>query len=178
MLSLVHDYLSVPNTGRRTARRFTAADRPAYRLRPAKGRGGCWPPRNFREGVSPLRGHRPEGRTATIKAVTPSFGTISETSQFDPRKPLTIARVYDKIRVDQGKEQAMKYVPPKFTNLSDMAAIDVGRLTEQEARTILESIRWPTGPVCPHCGGSAVTRLQAKSEKVRDGVIQCNGCRK
>lgn len=71
----------------------------------------------------------------------------------------------------------MKYVPPKFTKLSDMAAIDVGRLTEQEARTILEAIRWPAGPVCPHCGGVAVTRIQAKSERVRDGVIQCNGCR-
>lgn len=72
----------------------------------------------------------------------------------------------------------MKYVPPKFTKLSDMAAIDVGRLTEDEARAILEAIRWPNGPVCPHCGATAVTRLQAKSEKVRDGVIQCNGCRK
>ena len=43
----------------------------------------------------------------------------------------------------------MKYTPPKFDNLSKMAAIDVGRLTEQEARTILEAIRWPNGPVCP-----------------------------
>jgi transposase-like protein len=71
----------------------------------------------------------------------------------------------------------MKYIPPKFDNLSDMAAIDVGRLTEEEARTILETIRWPNGPVCPHCGGTAVTRLQAKSAKVRDGLIQCNDCR-
>jgi transposase-like protein len=69
------------------------------------------------------------------------------------------------------------YVPPKFTKLSDMAAIDVGRLTEDEARTILESIRWPKGPVCSHCEGQNVTRLQAKSEKVRDGVFQCNDCR-
>jgi len=71
----------------------------------------------------------------------------------------------------------MKYVPPKFDKLSDMSAIDVGRLTEDEARTILEAIRWPNGPVCPHCGGVAVTRLQAKSTKVRDGLFQCNGCR-
>ncbi len=72
----------------------------------------------------------------------------------------------------------MRYTPPKFTKLSDMAAIDVGRLTEDEARTILESIRWPQGPVCPHCGENEVTRIQAKSKKVRDGLIQCNGCRK
>ncbi|MCG2684867.1 MAG: IS1595 family transposase [Planctomycetales bacterium] len=71
----------------------------------------------------------------------------------------------------------MKYVPPKFTKLSDMAAIDVGRLTESDARAILEAIRWPDGPICPHCGSKGVTRLQAKSRKIRDGVIQCNGCR-
>ncbi len=71
----------------------------------------------------------------------------------------------------------MKYVPPTFTKLSDMAAIDVGRLTEDEARTILEGIRWPKGPACPHCGSQNVTRLQAQSDKVRDGVIQCNDCR-
>jgi len=71
----------------------------------------------------------------------------------------------------------MKYMPPKFSKLSDMAAIDVGRLTEDEARTILEGIRWPKGVSCPHCGSIKVTRIQAKSEKIRDGVIQCNDCR-
>jgi len=72
----------------------------------------------------------------------------------------------------------MKYTPPKFTKLSEMAAIDVGRLTEDEARAILEEIRWPEGPVCPHCKSNAVTRIQAKSKKVRDGLFQCNSCRK
>ena len=56
--------------------------------------------------------------------------------------------------------------------------IDVGRLTEDEARAILEEIRWPEGPVCPHCQSKAVTRIQAKSKKVRDGLFQCNSCRK
>ncbi|MGD1043319.1 MAG: IS1595 family transposase [Sedimentisphaerales bacterium] len=70
----------------------------------------------------------------------------------------------------------MKYIPPKFSKLSEMASIDVGRLTEDEARAILEGIRWPKGPACPHCGSIKVTRIQAKSEKVRDGVIQCNDC--
>ncbi|MCX5677399.1 MAG: IS1595 family transposase [Planctomycetota bacterium] len=72
----------------------------------------------------------------------------------------------------------MKFVPPKFTSVSDMAAIDVGRLTEDEARAILENIRWPHGSACPHCGSVKVTRIQAKSSKVRDGVFQCNDCRK
>jgi len=68
----------------------------------------------------------------------------------------------------------MKYIPPKFSKLSDLAALDVGRLTEDVARAILEGIRWPHGPTCPHCGSMKATRIQAKSEKVRDGVIRCN----
>lgn len=72
----------------------------------------------------------------------------------------------------------MKYTPPKFSTLSEMAAIDVGRLTEDEARKILEDIRWPNGPTCSHCGSTKVTKIKAKSEKVREGVIQCNNCRK
>jgi transposase-like protein len=71
----------------------------------------------------------------------------------------------------------MKYIPPKFSKLSEMASIDVGRLTEDEARTILENIRWPKGVACPHCGSIRITRLKAKSDKIRDGVIQCNDCR-
>ena len=70
----------------------------------------------------------------------------------------------------------MKFVPPKFSKLSEMASIDVGRLTEDEARAILEGIRWPKGIACPHCGSIRVVRIQAKSEKVRDGVIRCNDC--
>jgi hypothetical protein len=41
----------------------------------------------------------------------------------------------------------MKYKPPKFSKLNEMASIDVGRLTEDEARNILEGIRWPNGHV-------------------------------
>jgi len=72
----------------------------------------------------------------------------------------------------------MKYIPPKFERFSEMSAIDVGRLTEDEARNILENIRWPKGIKCAHCGSENVTRIKAKSEKVRDGLIQCNHCRK
>jgi len=73
----------------------------------------------------------------------------------------------------------MKFVPPKFDNLSEMAAIDVGRLTEDEARGILEGIRWPEGVKCAHCGSADVTRLESDMAKsTRDGVVQCNACRK
>jgi transposase-like protein len=43
------------------------------------------------------------------------------------------------------------------------------------ARKHLEALRWPDGPVCPHCGSVKATRLEGK--KHRDGLLQCNDCR-
>lgn len=46
------------------------------------------------------------------------------------------------------------------------------------AREHLEAIRWPHGPVCPHCGNidpAAITKLAGKSS--RPGVFQCKACR-
>jgi transposase-like protein len=74
-------------------------------------------------------------------------------------------------------EVNMKYVPPKFTTLSEMAYIDVCRLTEDEARAILEAIRWPSGVTCSHCNSSNVTRIPPTTQNIRDGLFQCNDCR-
>ncbi|MBF0555431.1 MAG: IS1595 family transposase [Nitrospirae bacterium] len=57
-----------------------------------------------------------------------------------------------------------------------MAYIDVCRLTEDQARIILESIRWPDGIKCPKCDSENITKL--KTVIARDGLIQCNTCRK
>lgn len=47
---------------------------------------------------------------------------------------------------------------------------------ESEARKHLESLRWPSGPVCPHCGG--VERNSALSgTSHRDGLYFCGDCR-
>ena len=49
---------------------------------------------------------------------------------------------------------------------------------DDAARAHLEAIRWPDGPICPHCGNSdqeKVTRLEGKSH--RPGLYQCNECR-
>lgn len=47
----------------------------------------------------------------------------------------------------------------------------------EKAREHLESINWPEGPFCPHCGECEnVHRLQGKS--TRPGLIQCNSCLK
>jgi transposase-like protein len=47
---------------------------------------------------------------------------------------------------------------------------------ETAAREALEAVRWPDGPMCPHCGstGDDVARLEGKSS--RPGLLYCNGC--
>lgn len=54
--------------------------------------------------------------------------------------------------------------------------MDLCRLTEDEARAYLESIRWPDGPVCAHCGSKDVTLLGGKA--TRPGTYKCRSCRK
>ncbi|MBM3527676.1 MAG: IS1595 family transposase [Alphaproteobacteria bacterium] len=55
-------------------------------------------------------------------------------------------------------------------NLTDPVFTD-----ETLAREHLENIRWPDGPVCPHCEGTErVYRLAGKSH--RPGLIHCNDC--
>ncbi len=56
-----------------------------------------------------------------------------------------------------------------------MDLVQAGKLTESEARDYFESIRWPNGPVCPHCDSNNCTRIE--SESARAGLIQCNDCR-
>lgn len=44
------------------------------------------------------------------------------------------------------------------------------------AREFLESLHWPDGPKCPHCGEiERVTRLTSKT--ARAGLVMCNACR-
>ena len=53
--------------------------------------------------------------------------------------------------------------------------------TEDEAREMLEALRWPDGAVCPHCGNKESYKLIAKSDSkkaVRNGVYKCKTCRK
>jgi transposase-like protein len=50
------------------------------------------------------------------------------------------------------------------------------KLTEDQAREYLESLRWPNGPACVHCGDTNVAKLNGKA--TRPGVIKCRACRK
>jgi transposase-like protein len=53
---------------------------------------------------------------------------------------------------------------------------------DDKAREYLESVRWPNGPVCPHCGSTGDHyRLEGKGgekgKKARKGLLKCQDCR-
>lgn len=52
---------------------------------------------------------------------------------------------------------------------------------EDSAREFLEKMRWPNGPICPHCKAEGAYKLTAKEgskSPVRKGVYKCKACRK
>lgn len=54
---------------------------------------------------------------------------------------------------------------------------------EDKARKLFEKMRWPNGPVCPHCknkGEKPISKLRAQTKSkqpVRKGVYFCGACR-
>ncbi len=58
-----------------------------------------------------------------------------------------------------------------------MKLYEAAKLTEEQARAYLESIRWPDGPICPHCGTfERIYRLEGEAH--RAGLLKCGECRK
>lgn len=58
-----------------------------------------------------------------------------------------------------------------------MTIIELARLTEEEARELIEKIRWPDGPVCPHCDAfNDAVRLEGAA--TRPGLYKCRACNK
>ena len=49
-------------------------------------------------------------------------------------------------------------------------------MTSEEAWALLESVRWPEGPVCPRCESKNVGAMNGKT--CRKGLKQCRSCRK
>ena len=52
---------------------------------------------------------------------------------------------------------------------------------EENARKLLESLRWPNGVACAQCGGEKVYRLEPKATSKspgRKGLWKCGNCRK
>ena len=68
-------------------------------------------------------------------------------------------------------------IPAELTLMSVMARFS----TEEAARGYFESVRWPHGVTCPHCGNADSARiyvLTANSEaKIRPGMYKCADCR-
>ena len=54
--------------------------------------------------------------------------------------------------------------------------------TDEAAREYLEAVRWPEGPVCPHCGNAdpkAIYDIAASPDKgIRAGLRECKECGK
>jgi transposase-like protein len=46
-----------------------------------------------------------------------------------------------------------------------------------KARQYLESVRWPNGPVCPHCGVESADHYALKGKAHRPGLWKCKDCR-
>jgi transposase-like protein len=57
-----------------------------------------------------------------------------------------------------------------------MALSDPIYRNEDKARAHLEALRWPDGPVCPHCG-SIDNAKELEGESTRPGVYKCRDCR-
>ncbi|MDP1700851.1 MAG: IS1595 family transposase [Aestuariivirga sp.] len=60
-----------------------------------------------------------------------------------------------------------------MTNLTDPIFTDADK-----AREYFETIRWPNGPYCPHCGNADEDEIvKLTSKKHRAGLYQCRECR-
>ena len=51
---------------------------------------------------------------------------------------------------------------------------------EDKAREALEAVRWPLGPICPHCDNSdqeKLAKVEGKKQSHRPGLYYCNDCK-
>ncbi len=53
-----------------------------------------------------------------------------------------------------------------------------GLVRAEDCRAALERIRWPTGPVCPHCAASGPVVSEIGGTSHRPGLYLCSECRK
>lgn len=65
--------------------------------------------------------------------------------------------------------------------MNNLDFMSVARLNKEQARELIEEIRWPDGPVCPHCESTEAYKITPKPDSkrpVRPGVYKCKSCRK
>jgi transposase-like protein len=64
----------------------------------------------------------------------------------------------------------------------DLTLIEIAKrfATEEAAREYFEKLRWPDGPVCPHCGNADQARVYKvtanREKKIRPGQYKCAEC--
>ena len=67
--------------------------------------------------------------------------------------------------------------------MPDLTLMEITRRysTEDAAREYFERVRWPDGPVCPHCGNCDAERIWRlapdAAKKIRAGLLSCAECR-
>ena len=65
--------------------------------------------------------------------------------------------------------------------MGNMRFSEIAKMSEEEARTRLENIRWPHGATCVHCGSMDVIKVNNNASggrKKRAGLYECKDCRK
>lgn len=71
---------------------------------------------------------------------------------------------------------------PNAKQANDLTLVKVMQRfsTEETAREYFEQLRWPKGPVCPHCGNSDGERIYKvtanAAKKIRFGLYKCAEC--
>ena len=64
-------------------------------------------------------------------------------------------------------------------NLAELASVVAD---EAKAFEMIEKLRWPDGPICPHCGATdriyVLSGVKDKKGRVRHGLKKCGHCRK
>jgi len=71
-------------------------------------------------------------------------------------------------------------VTQEFNGMATRIATDLANpiyQDEDKAREYLEALRWPDGPVCPHCDTRSERVTKLKGTKHRPGLYQCNACK-
>lgn len=73
-------------------------------------------------------------------------------------------------------------VPSGQKAQNDLTLIHIAQRfsTEEAAREYFEKLRWPNGPVCPHCGNADQARTYKvtpnPAKKIRAGLYKCAEC--
>ncbi len=73
-------------------------------------------------------------------------------------------------------------IPSGKNTQGDLTLIQIAQRfsTEEAARDYFEKLRWPNGPVCPHCGNADQARVYKVTpnpvKKIRAGLYKCAEC--